>query len=300
MDKNNIENLLCYYEKDIESYIIKINNNKDLMDNYINILINKLNKVKTKDLLISILDMFFNKRKKYREYKEYIINYISKNYNTVVNTNENDSFFTEFDKFKKSILSNNNLNKEYIILYSNNYWAKYAFDNNLSKKELISIAKKNNLSNSDLILFEKSLKFIKTPSKDELNKFENDLIDYAQIYSLKPYIENWRTIKTNQINNSTLSQDVKITYFKELERDYTNLLIYYDTNYKDIQKLFEQINSRNYMIEFNIDFTVTDNFNSILNSNSKRTNHDKKINTIRDELLNIKKYQDLTNKPKKY
>ena len=287
MDNNSIEYLLNYYEKDIESCVIKIKNNKESINSNIKVLIKKLNKIETKELLIDVLNSFFNKRKKYIQYKDCIIDYISKNYdNNTINDNIN-SFIIEFNKFKKNILLNTKLNREYIILYSNYYWSNYSFKNNISKDELIEIAKKNNCDNNDILLLEKTLKFEKIKNKEELFNFENELNEYNDIISLKPFIENWRTIKTNQINNSTLPQETKIKYFKELEEDFANLIIYYDSNYQDLKKLLSKIDSRNYINEFIINY--------IPNKDIKTIN-----NSLKNELLNIKKYQQITNKEKKY
>lgn len=287
MDNNSIEYLLNYYEKDIESCVIKIKNNKESINSNIKVLIKKLNKIETKELLIDVLNSFFNKRKKYIQYKDCIIDYISKNYdNNTINDNIN-SFIIEFNKFKKNILLNTKLNREYIIIYSNYYWSNYSFKNNISKDELIEIAKKNNCDNNDILLLEKTLKFEKIKNKEELFNFENELNEYNDIISLKPFIENWRTIKTNQINNSTLPQETKIKYFKELEEDFANLIIYFDSNYQDLKKLLSKIDSRNYINEFIINY--------IPNKDIKTIN-----NSLKNELLNIKKYQQITNKEKKY
>lgn len=287
MDNNSIEYLLNYYEKDIESCVIKIKNNKESINSNIKVLIKKLNKIETKELLIDVLNSFFNKRKKYAQYKDCIIDYISKNYdNNTINDNIN-SFIIEFNKFKKNILLNTKLNREYIILYSNYYWSNYSFKNNISKDELIEIAKKNNCDNNDILLLEKTLKFEKIKNKEELFNFENELNEYNDIISLKPFIENWRAIKTNQINNSKLPQETKIKYFKELEEDFANLIIYFDSNYQDLKKLLSKIDSRNYINEFIINY--------IPNKDIKTIN-----NSLKNELLNIKKYQQITNKEKKY
>ena len=284
MDKNNIEKLFYFYEKYIESCIIKIknSNNKNI---YIDNLIKKIDKIDTMDSLINLLNIFFDKRKKYEEYKDYITNYIINNYNNIIN-NKDNSFIIEFNNYKKKILSNNEINKEYIILYSNNYWAQYAFKNKLSKKELISLAKLNNCNDNDILLLEKSLKFINIPSEDDLKEYKDELNNYNQIIYLKNYIENWRTIKTNQINNSSLKQDEKIKCFQELENDYANLVIYYDTSYKDIQKIFELINSRDYIKILNINHIISNKKEPIEN------------NSIQKELMIIKEYQEKTNKPK--
>ena len=282
MDNNSIEYLLNYYEKDIESCVIKIKNNKESINSNIKVLIKKLNKIETKELLIDVLNSFFNKRKKYTQYKDCIIDYISKNYdNNTINDNIN-SFIIEFNKFKKNILLNTKLNREYIILYSNYYWSNYSFKNNISKDELIEIAKKNNCDNNDILLLEKTLKFEKIKNKEELFNFENELNEYNDIISLKPFIENWRTIKTNQINNSTLPQETKIKYFKELEEDFANLIIYFDSNYQDLKKLLSKIDSRNYINEFIINYIPNKDIKTIYNS-------------LKNELLNIKKYQQITN-----
>ena len=282
MDNNSIEYLLNYYEKDIESCVIKIKNNKESINSNIKVLIKKLNKIETKELLIDVLNSFFNKRKKYTQYKDCIIDYISKNYdNNTINDNIN-SFIIEFNKFKKNILLNTKLKREYIILYSNYYWSNYSFKNNISKDELIEIAKKNNCDNNDILLLEKTLKFEKIKNKEELFNFENELNEYNDIISLKPFIENWRTIKTNQINNSTLPQETKIKYFKELEEDFANLIIYFDSNYQDLKKLLSKIDSRNYINEFIINYIPNKDIKTIYNS-------------LKNELLNIKKYQQITN-----
>ena len=286
MDNSSVEQLLYYYEKDIESCIIKIKNNNGPINSNINSLIKKLNRLETKELLISVLNIFFNKRKKYLQYKNQIVDYILKNYNMIINDN-NDSFINEFNNFKKNIFSSTKLNKEYIILYSNSYWSKYSFKNNLSKKELIEIAKKNNCDNNDILLLEKTLHFEKITKIDEINDYDNELREYSDIIMLKSYIDNWRTIKTNQINNSSLPQNIKIKYFKELEEDYSNLIIYYDSNYQDLKKLFSKIDSRNYIKEFIINYTPNKDIKTINNS-------------LINELLNIKKYQQITSKEKKY
>lgn len=294
MNKNNIEKLLFYYENEIESCLIKIKNSKDNNSNFLinKLIINMTNKINSSTELIEVLNNFFNRKKIYFNYRNYIIDYVTNNFDKIINLDKDDTFMNYITDFKKNILSNNILNKEYILLYSNNYWANYAFKNNLSKKDIIKLAQNHNCDTNDLLLLEKSLNFEKIPTKDELEKAKEELVDYIQIYSLKQYIENWRNIKTSQINNSMLPQDTKIKYFKELEDDYSNLLIYFDDNFKDLKKLFEQINSRDYMKDFIIEYNTNDN--------KKEQKTVKSKNTINDELMNIKTYQNIMNKPKKY
>ena len=68
----------------------------------------------------------------------------------------------------------------------------------------------------------------------------------------------------------------------------------------DIKNIFQEINSREYMKKFCIDFSATQEFTSIFDFQNVNPPSFNVQNKLEIELNNIKKYQALINGPKNY
>jgi hypothetical protein len=188
-----------------------------------------------------------------------------------------------YNFFKKKI--ENNDNKIYIKLYSTFYWSRYSYKYDKSKDEILSI-----LNNKDIDLIKESLNnFDNICSKEELDKAQEKLERYVLILDLKKYINNWKQVKTNQINESDIED--KNRYFKELEEDYLNLTNSLNDKLEVIDEIINKINSRDYINKLNINSTKV-----MQSINIESTDN----NSIENELNSIKRWQETISNLRKY
>lgn len=186
--------------------------------------------------------------------------------------------------FKGKIESNNN--EIYINLYSTFYWSRYSNKTNKTKEEILSYIKNNKLYE----LIKNSLNnFNDICNEEKLKKAQEDLERYVEILELKKYINNWKEIKTNQINDSDIED--KNRYFKELEEDYLNLSNSLNDKLEIINNILNTINNRDYITKLNINSTK---IMKELNLNTQD------INSIENELKSIKRWQETISNLRKY
>ena len=188
-----------------------------------------------------------------------------------------------YNFFKKKI--DNNDNKIYIKLYSTFYWSRYSYKYNKTKNEILS-----SLNNENYELIKESINnYDNICSKEILDKAQEQLERYVLILELKKYINNWKQIKTNQIDESNIED--KNRYFKELEEDYLKLTNSLNDKLEVIDEIIKTINSRDYIKKLNITST------KVMQSINIETPDN---NSIENELKSIKKWQETISNLRKY
>ena len=188
-----------------------------------------------------------------------------------------------YNFFKKKI--DNNDNKIYIKLYSTFYWSRYSYKYNKTKNEILS-----SLNNENYELIKESINnFDNICSKEILDKSQEQLERYVLILELKKYINNWKQIKTNQIDESNIED--KNRYFKELEEDYLKLTNSLNDKLELIDEIIKTINSRDYINKLNITSTkVMQSINIETPDNNSIENELKAIKRWQETISNLRKY----------
>lgn len=218
--------------------------------------------------------------------------------NSLEKNNIND-IKTTVEFYKEKIKKEDN--DEYIKLYSIFYWARVSYKLKKNKEELLDLIKEL-VNKEEYELIDNSIKFEGICSYNRLIEYQNDLEKYVVIINLKKYINNWKQIKTNQINDDqTISIEEKTTYFKELEEDYLNITNSINSSLEEIENCLKTINSRDYIKNLSISSTkiMKETLGNRQVDNMINTDTSKK-NTLEKELEDIKRWQETVSNLRKY